>query len=275
MCHGMTRVLLVVRGTETIARCVGLVSDTKMKMEEWDTLLKHRQPKSNYKFIDDHDCNCTRDGPSHTSGEADERDCLWCGISYKPTTCENTTANPGACFTVYYNKCWEEEQTNCKDRSRRIVEWQRHNVRSSPFAIPVSTKTLKLQLTLFSRDDDQTLLVSGCGTDAGEGEIVQKLDPPIPLELESIAREDVTGDDTRSQVENEEVTVQMHTETDFIKCNEAIEKPPTPQQCLGEWYNSSTVTSVDGRGVSTATRVDSRVGTAMYVDDTATRRNYE
>ena len=64
MYHGTTRVLLIARWSETTAHCIGLVAAKRMKMEEWDTLLKHKQPSPTYMFIDDHNRNCARRGQS-------------------------------------------------------------------------------------------------------------------------------------------------------------------------------------------------------------------
>ena len=173
---GTTRVLLVARGTSDMAHCIGLVADNKMRMEEWDALLKHRQPKSDYRFVDDHARNCARSHPSRVPEESERRSCLCCGISYTPLTCENTTAIPGACFTVYCNRCWEVDREGCKERSRRIIGWQQYNTRlhndddaSSTSCPTLNNGGLRLQLTLFSRDDDRALLVGGCGEEAEEG----------------------------------------------------------------------------------------------------------
>ena len=119
MHNGTTRVLVVARGTKTIAHCIGLQADKKMKMEEWDMLLKHQQPESNFRLIDDHNQNCARGWPPQTSRESKRRSRLCCGIDYRPTECENTTTTPGVCFTVYCDTCWEEEQTDGKARSFR------------------------------------------------------------------------------------------------------------------------------------------------------------
>ena len=169
---GTTRVLLVAKGTSSMAHCIGLVADKKMKMEEWDALLKHRQPKSDYRFVDDHNRNCARSRPSGVPEEVEKRNCLCCGINYKPLTCENTTTTPGICFTVYCNKCWEKSRKGCGERSRRILGWQQHNMQlhGDINLNPAFTKgALRLQLTLIGRDDGRALLVGGCGSEVEEG----------------------------------------------------------------------------------------------------------
>ena len=194
MHSGTARVLLVARGTSSMAHCIGLVADERMKMEEWDTLLKHRRAKLDGRVVDDHTRNCARSQSTRVPEDFERRICLCCGIQHKPMVCENTSTIPGLCSTVYCDRCWREERTDCKDRSRRIVDWQRHKVfvhraQSDSSVIPSPTFRhcmLEPQLTLFSRDDDRTLLVGGCGTEAeGSGaeaegsQTMQKRDPTV------------------------------------------------------------------------------------------------
>ena len=199
MHDGTTRVLVCARGTRTLAHCIGLHADRKMKMEEWDALLGYRQPTPKHGLIDNHDRNCMRSWPAQMpgdnasitpivaaepaageasgasveeagnatcsrEGESGGRSCLCCGMDHRPTKCVGTTANPGACFTVYCNTCWEHDRESCEDRSEKIMEWQQYNRQEDPTAILIFGP----QLTLFSRDDDQALFVSGCGTESEE-----------------------------------------------------------------------------------------------------------
>ena len=82
---------------------------------------------------------------------------------------------------------------------------------------------LRLQRTLFSREDDRSLLVGGYGSEAEEG------------------AEDGSG---WIQVEDEAVA-----EMDSNKDNAAIGVPST-QQGLDEWDNPNTMISGEGRGVA-------------------------
>ena len=89
--------------------------------------------------------------------------------------------------------------------------------------ILASTVTFEPQLTLFSRDDDRTLLVSGCGTESEEEETMQSLGPSTPSELAGVTGEDEnaaaageTVDDTWIQVEDDR-WAELKMETDFIR----------------------------------------------------------
>ena len=41
MHDGTTRALLIARGSDTEAHCIGLLAEGAMKMEEWDVILEH------------------------------------------------------------------------------------------------------------------------------------------------------------------------------------------------------------------------------------------